>query len=92
MYAAVLAGPFVTIQPSGSLKPTAIDLDLSELAVSCKTANRRMSSDMSRPVSDKPDGTTLNTQVTNTGLPAGESNNKTPIFISGVHDTRAFLG
>jgi hypothetical protein len=46
---------------------------------------------MSGPLSDKPDGTTLNAQVANTGLLAGQRPNKTPIFISGVHDTHAFL-
>jgi hypothetical protein len=46
---------------------------------------------MSGTLSDKPDGTTLNAQMANTGLPAGERPNKGPIFISGVHDTRAFL-
>jgi hypothetical protein len=34
-----------------------------------------------------PDGTTLNAQVANTCLPP----NKTPIFISGVRKTHAFL-
>jgi hypothetical protein len=38
-----------------------------------------------------PDGATLNIQVANTYLPAGEHPNKTPIFISGVRDTRVFL-
>jgi len=38
-----------------------------------------------------PDGTTINAQVDNTCLPAGERPNKTPIIISGVRDTRAFL-
>jgi hypothetical protein len=38
-----------------------------------------------------PDGATLNAQVANTCLPAGERPNKTPIFISGFRDTRAFL-
>jgi hypothetical protein len=50
-----------------------------------------MSSDMSGPLSDKPDGTTPNAQVTNTCLPAGESPNKTFIVISGVRDARTFL-
>jgi len=50
-----------------------------------------MSSDMSGPLSDKPDGTTQNAQVANTCLSAGERANKTPIFISGIRDTRAFL-
>ena len=90
-YAAVLAGSVVPFQPSGSLKPTAMDSDPSEPAVSSETVNRRMSSDMSGPLSDMPDGTTFNAQVANTCLPAGERPNKTPIFISGVRDTRAFL-
>jgi hypothetical protein len=46
---------------------------------------------MSGPLNYKPDGTTLNAQMANTGLPAGQHPNKKPIFISGVHDTRAFL-
>jgi len=46
---------------------------------------------MSGPLSDKPGGTTPNAQVTNTCLSAGERPNKTPIFISGARDTRAFL-
>jgi hypothetical protein len=50
-----------------------------------------MSEDMFGPLSDKPDGTTPNAQVTNTCLPAGQRPNKTPIFISGASDTRAFL-
>jgi hypothetical protein len=53
MYTDVLAGTVATIQPSGSLKPTAMDSDLSEPAVSWETANRRMSSDMSGPLSDR---------------------------------------
>jgi len=46
---------------------------------------------MSEPLSDIPDVTTINTQVANTCLPAGERPNKTPILILGVRDTRAFL-
>jgi hypothetical protein len=68
-----------------------MDSDMSESAVSSETANRRMSTDMSGPLSGMPDGVTLNAQVANTCLPAGEHPNKTPIFISGVRDTRAFL-
>jgi len=45
-----------------------------------------MSNDMSGPLSGKPDGNTPNAC-----LPAGQRPNKTPIFISGVTDTRAFL-
>jgi hypothetical protein len=57
-YAAALAGPVAPFQPSGSLKPTAMSSYLSEPAVSSKTVNRLMSSDMFGPLSDKPDGTT----------------------------------
>jgi len=90
-YAALLAGPVAPSQPSGSLKPKAIDSEVSELAVSSQIANRRTYNDMFGPLSNKPDGTTLNAQVVNTFLPAEEPPNKTPIFISGVRDTRAFL-
>jgi len=90
-YVAVLAGPVAPFQPSGSPKPTAMGTDLSEPAVSSETANRHMSSDMSRPLSNKPDATTQHAQVANTCLLAGERPNKTPIFISGVHDTHTFL-
>jgi len=46
---------------------------------------------MSGLLSGMPDGTTSNVLVANTCLPAGERPNKTPIFISGVSDTRSFL-
>jgi hypothetical protein len=69
-YAAVLAGDVTTQQPSGPLKPIAMDSDTSESAVSTETANRRMSRDMSGLLSGKPDGTTPNARVDNTCLPA----------------------
>ena len=90
-YAAVLAGSAAHYQPSGSLKPTAMDSDPFESAVSTETVNRRMSSDMSGALSDKPDGTSTNAQVANTFLSVGERANKNPNFISGARETRAFL-
>jgi hypothetical protein len=91
-YAAILAGPVAPHQPSGSLKPTAMDSNPSESAASSESANRRMSNDMSGPLSVKPDGTTpQHAQVNNTCLPSGQRPNKTPIFISGATDTRTFL-
>jgi hypothetical protein len=90
-YAAVLAGSGAPFQPSRPFKPTAMYSDQSESVVTPKTANVRMSSDMSGPLSDKSDGPTASAHVTNTGLPAGERPNKTLIFISGVRDTLAFL-
>jgi len=65
--------------------------DASEPAVSPETANRRMSSDMSRPLYVMPDIITASAHVTNACIPAGEPTNKTPIFILGLRDTRAFL-
>jgi hypothetical protein len=53
-YATVLAGTVAPFQPSGSLKPTAMDSDPSESAVSAETVNRRMSDDMSGPLNDMP--------------------------------------
>jgi hypothetical protein len=38
-----------------------------------------------------PDGTTSNTHVVITVTPAAERQNKTPIYVSGVVDTRDFL-
>jgi hypothetical protein len=90
-YAAALAGPVAPFQPSGSLKPTAMHSDPSQSAVSSETVNRRMPSDMSGPLSDKPDGTTSHAQVTDACLAAGELPNEAPIFITGVRDTRSFL-
>ena len=50
-----------------------------------------MSQDMSGPLSETPDGTTIQAHVATDFLPAGQRPNKTPIFISGASDTRAFL-
>jgi hypothetical protein len=46
---------------------------------------------MSGPLNDMPDRTTNRVQVANTCLTAGELLNKTPVFISGVLEARAFL-
>ena len=91
IYVAVLAGTVVPFQPDGSFNPTAMGSDTYEPAVSSETAKRRMSSDMSGPLNERPDGTTPNVQVTNTFLPAGECPNKTLIFISGFRDGRTSL-
>jgi len=68
-----------------------MDSDPSELVVSSETVNSRISSEISGLLSEMPDGTTAHSQVTNACLPAVERPNKTPIFISGVRDARAFL-
>jgi len=58
--AAVLEGPITPFQPSGSLKPTAMDSDMFEPAVSYETANRRVSIGMSGHLSNKLDCTNSN--------------------------------
>jgi hypothetical protein len=50
-----------------------------------------MSTDISGPLSGMPVGTTFDAHVAIPCLPAGKRPNKTPIFITGVGDTRAFL-
>ena len=90
-YAAVLAGPVATCQPSGPHKPTVMDSDPSKPGVSIDISNRRMSQDMSGPLRGTPDGTTHHAQVANACLPAGLRTNKTPILILGASDTRNFL-
>jgi hypothetical protein len=48
--------------------------------------------DMSGPLSGMSDGTTSNPKlVTNSFAPAGERQNKNPIFVSEVKDTHGFL-
>jgi septal ring-binding cell division protein DamX len=90
-YAAVVAVPVALHKPSGPLTPTAKGSNPSEPAASSESAPRRISSDMSGPLSGTPDGTTPTTHVSNTCVPAGEHPNKTPIFITGVANTRGFL-
>jgi len=80
-YAAVLAVNAAPSQPSGTLRPSAMDSEPSESGVSMETSNRRMSNDMSGPLSGMPDGTTPNSQETNGCLPARRPHNKTTIFI-----------
>jgi hypothetical protein len=71
-YATALAKPVAPLQPSGSLKPTAMDSEPSTTAVSSETVDRRMSSDMSGLLTDKPDGATTQAQVNNACFAAGE--------------------
>jgi hypothetical protein len=85
-YAAVAAAPIAPQLPSGPLMSLAKCSDPSELAVSSESAPRRMSDDMSGPLSGMPVGAT-----TTNSMPAGQRTNKTPIFITAVTDTRGFL-
>jgi hypothetical protein len=90
-YAAVVAAPVAPQKPSGLLKLTGNVLNSPEPAVSSETDTTSMSSDMYVSLSGTPIGTTKNTHVANTCVLAGKRPNKTPIFISLVTDTRAFL-
>ena len=53
---------------------------------------KRMSlGDMSGPLCGMPQGTTSSAQVDNAAAPAAERQNRTPIYVTGVTDTRSFL-
>jgi hypothetical protein len=48
--------------------------------------------DMSGPLYSMPDGATTNAQVaTSSSAPIGERQNKAPVYVTGVTDTRVFL-
>ena len=70
------------------LKPTAMEWELSDSAASLETAKRRMSQDMSGPLSGTP-ATTISAPAA--PVPAGQRRNRTPVFTTGVTDTRGFL-
>jgi hypothetical protein len=92
-YAAVENGRAVPRQESGPLKPTAKGSGTPEPADSSEADFRRTSlAVVSGPLSGMPGGTTSDTpKETTTVNPAGERNNKTPIYVSGVTDIRGFL-
>jgi hypothetical protein len=86
-YAVVVAGYVNPQQSGGPPKPSAKGSDTFEPAVSSVAASRRMSADISGPLDGMPAGTTLTDKV----APASERPNKTPIFLSGVSNSRGFL-
>jgi len=90
-YGAVLYPNAAPSQPIGTLKPTSMDSEPSETGVSVESSKRRMSNDMSGPLSRMRDGTTHKAHVTYACLKAGQLHNEAPNFISGVTDTLAFL-
>jgi hypothetical protein len=65
-----------------------MESDSSDSAASSETANRRMSKDMSGPLSGTPVGTT---SAPAAPVPPGQRRNRTPVFITGVTDIRGFL-
>jgi hypothetical protein len=89
-YAAVVAGRALPCQESRPLKPTAKGSGTPEPAASSEEDFTRTSlGDVSGPLSRISAGTTPDTPMkTTTVIPAGERHNKTPIYVSGVTDTR----
>ena len=76
-----LVRPVAPSHPSGSPMLIAMDSNLCESGVLSETANRRMSSYMPGPLTDKPDGTTQHAHVANIYIPAGELPSKAPILL-----------
>jgi hypothetical protein len=89
--AAVTAAHIVPYLPSGPFKATATGSDPSDPAVISNAAPKRMSSDISVPLSGTPQCTTPPTHVATSCVPAAQRCNKTTILIAGVADTRGFL-
>ena len=90
-YAAVLAGRAIPHHPSGPLKPIARGSADANPAAPSEAALRLNSSALSGPPSSIPAGTTFIQAPEVNVVPAGQQRNKTPIFITGVSDTRGFL-
>jgi hypothetical protein len=93
-YAAVVSDSPSSIHPSGTLKPTANGSASSDPAASSEADTRRMSvCDMPGPLRGLPVGATIpNPQPANPSVVTpGERRNRTPIYITGVSDTRGFL-
>jgi hypothetical protein len=90
-YAAVAAAPAALHKLGGSIKSTAKGSHPSKLAASFETETERTSNDVSGPLSGMLVGTTLLAHFANPSLLAGKRPKKTPNFVSGVDETRAFL-
>jgi hypothetical protein len=91
--AVVVAGRAVPCQESGPLKPTAKGSGTSEPAASSEADFRHTSlGDMSGPLRGIQAGTTPDTPMeTTTIIPRGERHNKTPIYVTGVTNSRGFM-
>jgi hypothetical protein len=92
-YAAVVVGRAAPRQENGPLKPTAKVSGTTEPAASPEAEFRPTSlADVSGPLSGMPAGTNPDNPIeTTTVIPAGEQHNRTPIYVSGVTDSRGFL-
>jgi hypothetical protein len=92
-YAKVVTGVASLQQPSGPHKSAAKGSDHSAPATSPEAATWRMSfGDMSGSLCGMPDGAIQSAQVaSDSATPAAGRQNKTPIYVSEVTDTRGFL-
>jgi hypothetical protein len=92
-YSSVVAGATGLQQTSGLHKSAAKGSNPTEPAASAEAATRRMSLvDMSGPQCGMLDGATSSAQTAPSyAVPPGEWQNKTPVYVSGVTDTRGFL-
>jgi hypothetical protein len=93
-YAAVVAGRAVPRQESRTLKPKPTGSDSPEPAASSEADRRRMSlGDVSGPLRGMPAGTTPDAHMdTNTGVPAGQRQNKTPSMLQASRRLGMFEG
>ena len=89
-YAEVAAGRAALLQ-SGSLKPTAMESNSSDPAASSEAATGACRKTCPGLLSGTPAGTTSAASKAATPVPGGKRRNRTPIYITGVTDTRGFL-
>ena len=82
-YAAVLCGSVTPSQPSGTFDPTTMDSDSSESGVSMEISERRMSQDLSGPLSSIPEGTTDYAHVANGCLQQDSVLTRSPFLYQG---------
>jgi hypothetical protein len=83
-------------KPSGTLKPTAKETGTAAVAAASKDAAHRHKSagpsgSVLGPLSGKPEGTNFTAAQVEGRVPPGERSNKTPVYVSGVSNTRKFL-
>ena len=86
--------PAASNQPSGSSTPSAKGVAQSVPVDSMESTNMRPvgpSSNGSGSQGDTPFGTTLTAAQADKVVPPGERKNKTPVYVTGVSNTRSFL-
>jgi hypothetical protein len=83
-------------KPSGTLKPIAKRTGTAAVPAASKDAASRRtpagpSGRVPGPLSGKPEGTTFTAAQVEGRVPPEERRNKTPVYVSGVSNTRKFL-